>query len=58
MASEVVGAALRLLKPRDPHVSRFVRTCMQGGRSQLTVITHAEVVCVDGVGGVEAAVVH
>ena len=37
-------------------VPRLRRLC-RAAKSQLTVMTNAEVVCVDGVGGVEAAVV-
>jgi thioredoxin reductase len=48
---------LVVLRSGGPRVvPRFRRLC-PAAKSQLTVMTNAEVVCVDGVGGVEAVVV-
>jgi hypothetical protein len=55
---EVACAALRLLKQRDLACEPLrADVACRRGKSQLTVRTNAEVVCVDGVGGVEAVVV-
>ena len=48
---------LVVLRSGGPRVVPRLRRLCQAAKSQLTVMTNAEVVCVDGVGGVEAVVV-
>jgi thioredoxin reductase len=48
---------LVVLRSGGPRVVPRLRRLCQAAKSQLTVMTYAEVVCVDGVGGVEAVVV-
>jgi hypothetical protein len=48
---------LVVLRSDGPRVVPRLRRFRPGAKSQLTVMTNAEVVCVDGVGGVEAVVV-
>jgi thioredoxin reductase len=58
-AVDAVRRALRVLivlRSGGSRVPRLRRLC-RAAKSQLTVTTNAEVVCVDGVGGVEAVVV-
>jgi thioredoxin reductase len=47
---------LVVLRSRDGRVVGRLRRLCRAARSQLTVMTNAEVVCVDGVDGVEAVV--
>ena len=48
---------LVVLRPDDPRVAARLRRLCGAAKSQLTVMANAEVVCVDGVDGVEAVVV-
>jgi len=48
---------LVVLRSADARVVPRLRRLCRGAKNQLTVVTNAEVVCVDGVGGVEAVVV-
>src|SRR5688572_1332466 len=48
---------LVVLRSGGPRVVPRLRRLCQAAKSQLTVMTNAEVVCVDGVGGVEAVIV-
>jgi thioredoxin reductase len=48
---------LVVLRAGGPGVVARLRRLCQAAKSRLTVMTNAEVVCVDGVGGVEAVVV-
>jgi hypothetical protein len=48
---------LVVLRSGGPRVVQRLRRLCQNAKSQLTVMTNAEVVCVDGVGDVEAVVV-
>jgi thioredoxin reductase len=59
-AVDAVRRALRVLivlRSGGSRVPRLRRRLCRAAKSQLTVTTNAEVVCVDGVGGVEAVVV-
>jgi thioredoxin reductase len=47
---------LVVLRSGDPRVVPRLRRLCRAAKSQLTVMTNAEVVCVDGVHGVEAVV--
>ena len=48
---------LVVLRSGGPRLVPRLRRLCQAAKSQLTVMTNAEVVCVDGVGSVEAVVV-
>jgi hypothetical protein len=48
---------LVVLRSGGPPVVPGLRRLCRAPKSQLTVMTNAEVVCVDGVGGVEAVVI-
>jgi hypothetical protein len=48
---------LVVLRSGGPRLVPRLRRLCQAAKSQLTVMTNAEVVCVDGVGGVEAVIV-
>ena len=48
---------LLVLRSGGPRVMPRLRRLRQAAKSRLTVMTNAAVVCVDGVGGVEAVVV-
>lgn len=48
---------LVVLRSGGPRVVPRLRRLSQAAKKQLTVMTNAEVVCVDGVGGAEAVVV-
>jgi hypothetical protein len=59
-AVEAVGRGQRVLvvlRSDDARVAARLRRLCRAAKSQLTVMTNAEVVCVDGVEGVEAVVV-
>jgi thioredoxin reductase len=48
---------LVVLRSAGPRIVPRLRRLCRAAKNQLTVMTNAEVVCVDGVGGVEAVVV-
>jgi thioredoxin reductase len=48
---------LVVLRSGSPRVVPRLRRLCRAAKSQMTLMTNAEVVCVDGVGGVEAVVV-